>query len=191
MGLIIVLMFMNIEEAMLPKSFPILNGYFKKFTADWYAVVGQTITMTMIIQIFAPHGSYIIKPFIAFAKRCWDRRCSFDEKKTRQILQDDYEQMYMGIRFDIDKRYSQILSQVFIIMTFSGGIPLLYPVGMFCSIMCYWTDKFLFVRLYRKPPLYDGAMAQRAGDIIKYSIIIHTMFSLYMYSNEQIFTYTS
>ena len=67
----------------------------------------------------------------------------------------------------------------------------MYPVGMFCSIMCYWTDKFLFVRLYRKPPLYDSAMALRAGDIIKYSIIIHIMFSAYMYSNEQIFTYIS
>jgi hypothetical protein len=74
-------------------------------------------------------------------------------------------------------------------MTFSGGIPLLYPVGMLCSFMCYWTDKFLFMRLYRKPPLYDNGMAVRAGSIIKYSIVMHIIVSLYMYSNEQMFYY--
>jgi hypothetical protein len=97
--------------------------------------------------------------------------------------------MYLGRNFEMDKRYSQVLSQILIIMTFAGGIPLLYPVGMCCAFACYWTDKLLFVRLYRKPPLYDNGMAVRAGSIIKYSIVIHVLFSLYMYSNEEIFSY--
>ena len=57
-------MYMDIDEASLPENFPILTGDFKKFNTNWYQVVGQTITMTMILQVFAPHGSYLVKPLI-------------------------------------------------------------------------------------------------------------------------------
>lgn len=78
---------------------------------------------------------------------------------------------------------------MFIVMTFAGGIPLLYPIGMLCAFTTYWVDKWLFVRFYRSPPLYDGQMATTARSALKCSIFIHCVMSLYMYSNEEIFKY--
>lgn len=95
----------------------------------------------------------------------------------------------MGQEFDIDKRHAQIICQVFIVLTFSSGMPLLYPVGLLCAFSSYWIDKYLFLRLYRKPPLYDGSMAARARNLVKVALLIHCIMSIYIYSNDQIFTY--
>ena len=36
-------------------------------------------------------------------------------------------------------------------MTFSAGMPILYPVAMFYYMACYWFDKYLIFNFYRKP----------------------------------------
>ena len=95
----------------------------------------------------------------------------------------------MGLHFEIDKRYSQTLVQIYIVFTFASGIPLLYVVGIVCLFMSYWTDKYLFLRLYRKPPLYDDGMAVRARSLLKFAILIHCLMSLYIYSNDEILRY--
>mmetsp|Transcript_2180 Transcript_2180/g.3247 ORF Transcript_2180/g.3247 Transcript_2180/m.3247 type:complete len:128 (+) Transcript_2180:3189-3572(+) len=74
-------------------------------------------------------------------------------------------------------------------MTFASGIPLLYPVGMLCAFMNYWTDKYLFLRLYKRPPLYDDGMAVRARILLKVAIGVHCLMSFYIYSNSDIMSY--
>ena len=61
-AIILILMFALIEELEIPPSLPILQGKFKKFSVEWYQVVGTTIMMTMIIQIFFPHAAYLFRP---------------------------------------------------------------------------------------------------------------------------------
>jgi len=68
-------------------------------------------------------------------------------------------------------------------------MPLLYPVGMFCSMSSYWIDKYLFLRLFRRPPLFDEAMASRGVTLIKIGLCIHCIMSIYIYSNDEIFSY--
>ena len=97
--------------------------------------------------------------------------------------------MYTGPEWEMDKRYSTLLAQMFIVLTFSSGMPLLYPIGMFCVITTYWVDKYLFISFYKTPPLYDMQMANAARNALKLSIIIHCMMSIYIYSNEDIFNY--
>jgi len=48
-GVIVILMYANVEEVDLPSYMPILQGSYKKFNLDWYKVVGSTLMMTMII----------------------------------------------------------------------------------------------------------------------------------------------
>lgn len=69
----------------------------------------------------------------------------------------------MGPEMEMDKRYSVIISQIFIVMTFSGGLPILYPIGILCAFSTYWVDKWLFVKFYRRPPIYDCKMARSAS----------------------------
>ena len=69
-------------------------------------------------------------------------------------------------------------------------MPLLYPVGFICTFWSYWADKVLFLREFRKPPYYDDGMAIRARKILKFSIVVHCLMSLYIYSNDTIINYS-
>ncbi len=74
-------------------------------------------------------------------------------------------------------------------MIYSSGMPLLYLVGVVQFYIMYWVDKFLFIRVYRKPPSYGIELASIARNVIVYSIILHLCFGFYMFSNSAIFTY--
>lgn len=103
------------------------------------------------------------------------------------MLQEDYEEMYIGPEFLIDQRYSIVMCIAFTVMTYGIGMPLMYPIGMMFMISVYWVDKYLFLRFYRKPPMYDVVMNQTCVSIFNYSIVIHGMISLYVFSNDNNF----
>ena len=56
-------------------------------------------------------------------------------------------------------------------------------------ITMYWADKALFLRHYRLPRRYGRKLAKRVVEIMKWAIILHLFFGLYMISNPDIFTY--
>jgi hypothetical protein len=62
---------------------PLFNGEYTDFNADWYGNVGKTLCITMLINIFSPHASKILLPFIQLLFRCLDRGCKYN------ILPDD------------------------------------------------------------------------------------------------------
>jgi hypothetical protein len=97
----------------------------------------------------------------------------------------------MGPEFLIEIRYSQILACFYIMMIYSSGMPLLYPIGMFQFIVTYWVDKLLFLRLYKTPPRYGIEMSEVTRRSMVFALFFHWLFGFYMYSNSQIFTYSS
>lgn len=76
-------------------------------------------------------------------------------------------------------------------MIYSSGMPLLYPIGMFQYIATYWTDKYLFLRLYQTPPRYGIEMSEVVRKAMVIGVFLHWFFGFYMYSNSQIFTYST
>lgn len=97
----------------------------------------------MLINIVTPHIGAFVGIFISGIKRCWDRKCTCNQRKTRRRVQEDYEKLYMGPEFLIEIRYSQIIASFYILMIYSAGLPLLYLIGMFQTFVLYWVDKYL------------------------------------------------
>jgi hypothetical protein len=50
------------------------------------------------------------------------------------------------------------------------------------------TKPYIVLRMYKKPPRYDMALASKARVILKYSLFLHFAFGFYMFSNSSIFT---
>lgn len=133
----------RVSEVKLPAFFPIFAGRFSDFTVDWYKNVGATISLTMFINIFTPHIGGIVAYIKGLAFQWFDRRFKGDIRVTRQYMQDDYNNIYMGPEFLIEVRYSQIMTFYFITMIYSSGMPVLYIISFFQFVAMYWFDKFL------------------------------------------------
>ena len=72
------------------KGIQILNGRFDDFHAEWYGTVGASIALTCYLNTIVPWANFAF--FLAKGlKRCIDRKCTWDMKKTRKIIQEDYE----------------------------------------------------------------------------------------------------
>jgi len=60
----------------------------------------------MLLNIITPHLGSFIGIIYRGIKRCWDRKCTLNKRKTRKRLQNEYEELYMGPDFLIETRYS-------------------------------------------------------------------------------------
>ena len=166
----------RVSEIDLPDFIPLFAGKYNDFTVEWYRVVGSTISFTMLINIVSPHVGALIGMLKSGVVRCLDRGCSCDKRRTKELLQEDYENKYTGPEFLIEIRYSQIITSFFIMLMYSSGMPLLYPIGMFQMFMTYWVDKYLckhlmhdfsiVLRFYKKPPRYGIEMS----DVVRRSM---------------------
>jgi hypothetical protein len=77
---------------------------------------------------------------------------------------------------------------IFIIMTYSAAMPILYFSGFLLFVAMYWSDKILFLRNYKTPPKYGTELASRALGILEWSIPLHLCFGIYMMTNPEIFS---
>lgn len=82
-----------------------------------------------------------------------------------------------------------MIAGLFIMLTYSAAIPILYLAGCAQMIIMYWADKTLFLRHYRLPRRYGRKLAGRVVEVMQWAILLHLLFGLYMLSNPEIFTY--
>lgn len=94
-GLVIFIVNFDLIYVDIP-YFPIFTGSYQEFTVAWYKATGATICLTMIINIIGPHmGNAVIFFFIGY-RRCRDRGCTRDDKKSKLFVQSEYENLNTG-----------------------------------------------------------------------------------------------
>ena len=116
--------------------------------------------------------------------RWYDRKFSNDYGQTRQIIQNDYENVYLGIDLLLEFRYGNMLTILAFTFMYSSSIPLLYPIAMTFFMMTYWVDKFLIFRCYKEPVKFDAQVALKTLSWYKYILFLHALGFVLMYSNS-------
>ena len=84
-------------------------------------------------------------------------------------------------------RYAQILMVIFIMLMYSGGMPLLNVLCFFAMLVIYWTEKLLILRYYRRPPHYNDNLYMSAIRKMYVALVVHALISAYMYGSPDIF----
>ena len=183
----IVILLVNFKvEAMDDSAFPVLKGDYQKFSAEWYRMVGSTICLTVFFMCLMPHAANISMQILFCTRRCWDRRCTCDNRKTRKLIQSDYEAVNTGNEFMLEFRYSNILSVMAVIFMYSSAMPILYFFGVFFFFITYWIDKFLLFNYYKKPVMFDSYIANQSLNWFKWILLLHCFGFLVMFSNSEI-----
>ena len=120
----------------------LLNGTYNSFDSNWYRVVGSSICVTLVLFIITVNGSNFAFHWMFMCFRCCDRRCRCDRHYTKKLTQKDYEDINTYVDFDMNYRYTNILTVVFLVMIYSSGLPILYPIASIYLTTVYWTDKY-------------------------------------------------
>ena len=120
-----------------------------------------------------------------------------NRRKTKKLIQEDYEALYIGPEFSFVYRYAYLLNTLFICFSFSLGMPLLLIIALASIILLFFVDKFFcksnmcFIGIvfsyYQRPALGDRRFAKQIVDTLKFAPLIHLGFSFIMISNKDIF----
>ena len=125
---------------------------------------------------------YVYKEFA----RLYDRSFTFNHRQTRKAGQEDYEDLYTGPRPILQIRYAQTLSVVFLVMTFSAGLPILYLAAVIHFFFTYWIDKFLLLRYYRLTTSYTRFLSKNVNSIMPLAVPLHCLFNMVMISDPMV-----
>ena len=79
-------------------------------------------------------------------------------------------------------REAQLLFLVFISLTFSSGLPILYPIAFVSLFITYWAATFLLLRFYRLPPVSTKHLSNSVVLKLPYAILLHFLFGFFMFS---------
>ena len=79
------------------------------------------------------------------------------------MIQQEYEELYIGPEFSLDARLAQVISITWVTFMYSAALPIMFPMCVLNFIIIYWVDKWLLLRFYRTPKNYDDK-------IIKFSL---------------------
>lgn len=123
--------------------FRFADNLFSEFNMEWYINVGASLFVMQITTIFSSAAPEIVLYIMKRFAQWKDREFTDDRRKTKQILQVDYEDMYTGEQFNYALGYTQTLVSFTLGITFSGGMPLLYLVMTFCFFFYFWLHKIL------------------------------------------------
>ena len=54
-------------------------------------------------------------------------------------------------------------------------------------IITYWIDKYLLLCVCRKPKLIDNKLANLVHKLLKYTLMAHLIWSIWIYGNPKLF----
>jgi hypothetical protein len=86
LAVLVLLVNYNLTLFQLPTFFPILTGRYDDFSVQWYKQVGTTLLFTMCSNVLTPHLAEWLLRIPFKCRRCYDRGCTRDKRRTRQLL---------------------------------------------------------------------------------------------------------
>ncbi|CAD8090541.1 unnamed protein product [Paramecium sonneborni] len=167
-----------------------LNGKFDDINVQWFNQVGTTILLTMVIYIIGPLINIMISSLIRCFKKCFDQ-CGLDEGQfTKKLTQQDLNEYYTGSDFNVELKYSQILTVICVNFLYSSGMPLLYLTTALFLFITFCSDKYYLLHFCKIPPKVDDSIAKLVRQILKLLLIWHTIFSIWIYGSTKLFPET-
>eukprot|EP01083_Nonionella_stella_P232135 819194_1 len=155
-------------------GFTIIEGKFNDFLPEWYRIVGQSIMLTMFVNIFNPH----ILPLILMPFHWLQRKLS-----SKNVTQLELDNIFEGGQFTLAYRCAVLANTIFVTLMYSPGLPLLLWFATATYMLIYWSDKVALLRYYRTPPSFDESLAEHLIDLIYKSVYLHLVFAVWMYGS--------
>lgn len=154
-----------------------------EYDERWYILIGSPLILGILMQILTPHLGLIYEFMISGCRRCHDRKYTTDKRVTRKVIQSDYEDLYTGPKFQLQIRLAQLVSTVFVAMTFSSGLPIMYVICFVSLFITYWVDKILLLRYYRITEGYNKHLSEAIVSTLPFALLFHIFFGYFMLSS--------
>lgn len=88
---------------------------------------------------------------------------------------------WRGTYWNLGERFTDILKSFFVGLFFSTLVPTGFFITAAVMIVGYWLDRWLLMRRWRYPPMYDGTMAKMAHRFYMIALYAHVWMSFWFF----------
>jgi hypothetical protein len=147
-----------------------------------FNTVGVNIMLVQLGDIIFPHAWKIYRYYTFHRDQ---RRYAADPSLA--LNQRELNELYLGPDFLLSTRYAQLMSNFYICLIFSTGMPILCVIAVVNFYASYWVDKYLFTNFYRTPPYYNSKIGHKATSMLPYAVLIFLGVAIWTLGNREIF----
>lgn len=170
------------------------QNIYQGFEPNWYVDYGNKICIFIFMSSFLVNSKDLIRFLVAAAKRCKDRSYKLnikldpededcDQPNTNIKIQSDLESLYTGKEFRGEKTYSRMMSTLFVILMYSGGMPVMYLIGVAFYSVTYIVNKFLLIQYYKKSRTLTRTVPLFSMNFLNYGLVLHCIAGFFMLTN--------
>lgn len=73
-------------------------------------------------------------------------------------------------------------------MTYSAGLPMLYPIAYLNFVILFWVYKTLLIKFYQKTIAFNQDLPNYTIRYFKVAVFMHLVMAIFMYTNRDILT---
>lgn len=175
---VIVIVNANFQDFKVHVVLRMIDSRFKDYSRDWYLEVGFSIMLSMLICALSPHALWCVY-YVVKVKCLKAVQRLFDTQLA-------YNHWAIGADIDLPLTVAMELVIIFTCFIYSGGMPLMLPI---CAISLFslYICTIYMLRFVRKPSEHSTILNTWFVNLLPWSIIIHCLFSAYMFGAESIF----
>jgi hypothetical protein len=94
--------------------------------------------------------------------------------------------MYTGPQIDTIGVFTNYFTVYLHVMTYTSGLPVMYPIACMHFMFVYWIYKTMFLKFYRKTATFDEMLALESIWYLKFGVFIHLCMGAFVFSNSNI-----
>ena len=110
-----------------------------------------------------------------------------DEVNSKCANQAEAEALYTGGTFAGEKTFSRMMSTLLVVVSYSGGMPVLYLVGALFFGVTYLVNKVVLFKFYQKSLTLNRVVPQFSMQFLSVSLGLHVLFGCFMLTNPGLF----
>ena len=131
---------------------------FDSVNAKWYSVVGTPLIATTVANFLMPIVEYCVSALQARARRgamlrrVGARLCCQMAGSAADVAytQTQLNRWHESPPWNVAVGFSEMLLNIFVILLYSSGIPILYWVGAVGFSAKYWSEKYFMLRVAQR-----------------------------------------
>lgn len=158
------------------------QGSSSEFSLEWYSTVAVTVVLVQLGDIFLCHGGRIYSYFTFLREKSY-----YYKNPNKALTQDELNKKFVGNEFEFAHSYAQMMSSFCVCLTFSTGIPILYPLAAANYLIYYFMEKYMFIHCYQIPPHFSTKVGRMATRLVPVALLVHLGMSIWFLSNNEIF----
>ncbi len=174
--------FVNLINKIFNSEFLEIHNFLSDVDRSWYEKVASKLLMPLLISIFNPH----ITDFCWAVVKYWIQSYKARKQKKKKKL----KKIYKVEEFDIAGKYKDSLKIIIVCLTFAAGIPIFYIFIFLGLLFTFFLHKYILIKFSERPAPYSNELIKTFYKILKFGLLIHMIFAMYLMSNNDIFPTT-